>query len=111
MEITFRTNKLAKLCNETRRAVAELGPIQAKRLRQRLDDLQAAHDLAVMRSLPGRCHELVADRKGQLSVDLQHPYRLIFVSAHTLAPLKPDGGLDWLAVTSIEIIEIVDTHD
>jgi plasmid maintenance system killer protein len=110
LEITFHTNKLAKACNETRIAVATFGLVQAKRLRQRLDDLHAAHDLAVMRSLPGRCHELVADRKGQLSIDLQHPYRLIFVPAHSPIPLKPDGGLDWSAVTRIEILEIADTH-
>jgi len=64
-----------------------------------------------MGKLPAaRCHELTADRKGQISVDLQHPYRLLFIPANVPLPRKPDGGLDWSAVTEIEIIEITDTH-
>ncbi len=111
MDITFRTQKIAKLCNDSRSAVAALGPVEAKRLRRRLDDLAAARNLEVMRSLPGRCHELVADRKGQLSIDLQHPNRLIFVPANEPVPVKSDGGLNWSGVTAIEIVEITDTHD
>ena len=109
--ITFRTKRIQKLCNDSKAATAALGPDQAKRLRRRLDDLNAAHDLAVMRSLPGRTHELSADRKGQLSIDLIHPDRLIFSPADSPPPTKPDGGLDWAAVTAIEVIDIVDTHE
>jgi len=43
-------------------------------------------------------------------VDLEHPYRLLFVPAHSPVSTKEDGGLDWAGVTEIEIIEIVDTH-
>ena len=45
-----------------------------------------------------------------MSVDLQHPYRLLFVPANNPVPTKEGGGLDWAGVTEIEIIEIVDTH-
>jgi proteic killer suppression protein len=89
----------------------ELGAEQAKRLRQRLDELEAASDLAVLRTLPGRTHELSGDRKGQLSIDLKHPYRLIFAPSHDPVPVKSDGGIDWTKVTAIEVIEITDTHD
>ena len=78
---------------------------------QRMRELRAAHTLADMSHLPpARCHELKGDRKGQFSVDLQHPYRLLFVPANNPIPTKADGGLDWAGVTEIEIIEIVDTH-
>ena len=60
---------------------------------------------------PERCHELTGGRKGQLSVDLEHPYRLIFIPNHEPIPRKPDGGLDWKLVTSIMIIGIEDTHE
>jgi proteic killer suppression protein len=43
-------------------------------------------------------------------VDLDHPYRLIFIPANDPIPRKQDGGLDWCAVTQIEILEIVDPH-
>lgn len=111
MDITFRTKKIAKTCNDGKEAIATLGPEQARRLRQRLDDLRAANSLQVMASLPGRTHELKGDRKGQLSMDLKHPYRLIFVPAANPVPSKEDGGLDWAKVRAVEILEITDTHD
>ena len=110
MEIVFRTRKLRKQCTDTKEMVKTFGPRQARRLRQRLDDLRAADCLEVMRVLPGRCHELKADRVLQLSVDLEHPHRLVFEPAHEEVPLKDDGGLAWGSVTAIRVLEITDTH-
>ena len=63
------------------------------------------------KSGPTRCHELTSGRrKGQLTVDLDHPYRLVFVPKHDLLPLR-EGGLDWSRVTAIEIIGVEDTHE
>lgn len=91
--------------------VKKEGGIRAKKIRQRLDDLRAADNLEQMRSLPGRCHELSENRKGQLSLDLDHPWRLIFVPADDPPAVKPDGGIDWKNVTIIEVIGIEDTHE
>ena len=63
-----------------------------------------------MRHVPGRCHELAGDRSGQLSLDLDHPYRLIFKPATEPIPLKPDGGLDWTRVDAVLILGVEDTH-
>lgn len=106
----FRTKKLQKQCTDTKEAQRSWGRNQAKKLRQRLDELRASQNLEVMRSLPGRCHELKGDRQGQLSVDLEHPYRLILEPANNPIPTKDDGGLDWSRVTGIRILEIEDTH-
>lgn len=74
-------------------------------------ELSAAFSLNDISKLPPpRCHELIGNRKGQFSVDLEHPYRLIFIPADDPLPVLPDGGLDWSGVTEIEIIEIADTH-
>jgi len=86
------------------------GDRQAKVLRRRLDQLKAAENLSIMRDLPGRCHELTADRAGQLSLDLVHPMRLIVEPAVEPRPYKDDGGLDWSRVESIRVLEIEDTH-
>ncbi|MFP4441147.1 MAG: hypothetical protein ACLFVO_28250 [Chloroflexaceae bacterium] len=43
-------------------------------------------------------------------MDLDHPYRLLFVPANDPIPRKDDGGLDWASITAIEIIEVEDTH-
>ena len=50
------------------------------------------------------------NRTGQLSIDLEHPYRLLFIPANDPIPVTQDGGLNWAKVTEIEIVEIADTH-
>ncbi len=82
----------------------------AKKLRQRLADLEAASALEEMRNLPGRCHELTGNLAGHLAVDLKHPYRLIFRPDHAPTPTKADGGLDWSQVTNILITDVRDYH-
>lgn len=110
MEIDFKTHKLQKQCNQDKAMLKEHGEIRAKKLRQRLDDLKAAPNLFVMRNLPGRCHELKGDKKGQLALDLDQPYRLIFEPVGENI-YTADGGLDWSAVTSIRILSIEDYHE
>jgi proteic killer suppression protein len=61
-------------------------------------------------SRPHRCHELTNNLKGKLSVDLDHPYRLLFRPTNVPLPMRAQGGLDWSQITSIEIVEIKDTH-
>jgi proteic killer suppression protein len=62
-----------------------------------------------MRNLPGRCHELKGDREGQLAIDLNQPYRIIFEPVGEEL-YKDDGGLDWNLVKSIRILSIEDYH-
>lgn len=64
----------------------------------------------ISRLPPARCHELTGDRKGQLSVDVTHPYRLVFQPDHDPVPRRPDGGLDWTTVAKVLVLEVVDTH-
>jgi len=111
MVVYFRTNKLKKQCEVPKEGDRAWGQPCANRLRQRLAELQAATNLSeVSRLPPARCHELIGDRAGQLSIDLRHPYRLLLIPANDPVPRKTDGGLDWDAVTEIEIFEIADTH-
>lgn len=111
LKITFRQKKLEKICNNRRQLVRKYDERRARLIGRRLDDFRALANLAEIRTLPGhRCHELTGDRKGQLSVDLDHPYRLLFVPANEPIPRKDDGGLDWASITAIEIIGVEDTH-
>jgi proteic killer suppression protein len=83
----------------------------ARKLQQRLMELKAASCLAdISKVPPARCHLLSGDRDAQLSVDLEHPYRLLFIPANDPIPVTQVGGLDWTKVAEIEIIEITDTH-
>lgn len=110
MEITFESKELARRCSEQKRRVRAWGADGAKKVSLRLQQLQAAGTLADMRSLPGRCHELQGDRAGHLSLDLHHPFRLVFRPTVEPFPLKEDGGLDWDEVDAITVVEIVDYH-
>ena len=112
MYFTFQNRKLAKEFSDEKTLRRKKGDKQAKLIMQRLAELTAAENLEVLRSLPApRCHELKGIRKGQLSVDLNHPYRLIFVPDHEPVPQSDMGGMNWKKITKIKILGVYDTHD
>lgn len=112
MEILFQNNRLCKEFNSDKLLVQRYGKLQAKLIQRRLVEIRAANALEDLRALPQvRCHELKGNRAGQISVDVQHPQRLLFECGNNPVPRKPDGGLDWKQVTVIVIIGVEDTHD
>lgn len=111
VDIVFSNRKMGKIYSNQTLLLREYGERQAKLIRRRLDELAAADTLEDLRCLSqARCHELKENRAGQLSVDLVHPYRLLFVPANEPVPRKPDGGLDWSQVTAVRIVGVEDTH-
>jgi proteic killer suppression protein len=111
MQVSFATRGMQKACSSDAGMRKKWGVQMARKLQQRLMELTAAETLADFGSLPNaRCHELKGDRGGQLSADLVHPYRLIIEPDHRPVPRKQDGGLDWVQVTKIVVIEVCDTH-
>ena len=111
MRIFFKTRKLQKTCSKSSESLKQWGKKCSGKLQQRMMELKAADTLADISHLPPpRCHELTGNRAGQLSVDLEHPYRLLFIIANNPYPERKGGGLDWVGVTEVEIIAIVDTH-
>jgi len=111
VDILFTDEKLKRLLNTERVLKREYGIANAKVFARRMSDLRAAPRLKDMALLPGRCEELKLDRRGQLSLRLHGGYRLVFEPAHDPVPRRPDGGLDWAAVTGIRILDIVNYHD
>ena len=110
MEILFATASLRRDCSDAKRRRRRWGE-SGERLGRRLDDLQAAPNLAaVLPPMPGRLHALVKDRAGQFSMDLKHPYRLILEPADDPIPPMPDGGIDLGRVTAMRVIGVEDTH-
>lgn len=113
MEITFATKKLKKQLNENKTMIKVHGPGRSRKLRVVLTSLSAADNLGVFAppySPPHRCHELTGNHKGVLSVDLDHPYRLLIKPINDPLPMRKEGGLDWSKVTVIEIQGVEDTH-
>ena len=111
MEIVIPKGDDPKDWNETKRLTRLYGTHRAKLIRRRLDDLQAAASMEIMRNLPGRCHELKGERAGQFSIDLDGPYRLIFIPSESPPPQKKDGGLNWTGVIAITLLEVANTHE
>jgi plasmid maintenance system killer protein len=113
MNITFATKALQKQLNEEKELVKIHGTVRARTLKIVLASLRAAPTLSIFAppmSPPHRCHELTGNRKGQLSVDIDHPYRLLFEPNHDPLPMRGEGGLDWKQISNIEILGIEDTH-
>jgi len=111
MDVFFESKQLADVCSARKALVRAFGVERAKKIERRLQQLTAAAVLDDLRNAPGRCHERTADRGGQLSLDRDHPHRLIFRPTKQPPPATAGGGLDWTAVESVTIIEIADTHE
>ena len=111
MLIVFRNKKLKKQLSE-KKALIKLGPRMARLVQRRLAEIEAVPNLEMLKRIPGpRLHPLKGARRGQLSVDLEHPNRLIFIPDHDPISELATGGYDWSAITQVKIIEIVDTHE
>ena len=103
---------MKKEFNDSKLLIRRYGERRAQIIIQRLGQLTNAVVLEDIRNLSGaQCHELKQNRKGQLAVYLDHPYRLVFEPANNPIPFKADGGLDWSRTTSIRMFEVTDYHD
>jgi len=112
MDILFKNSQLQKTFNRYERLKKKHGQRRATLINRRLSELQAMPNLSIASKFPQlHCHELKGNRKGQLAVDLDQPYRLIFSVAHDPPPRKEDGGLDWSSVEAIQIEGVEDYHD
>lgn len=110
MKLTFKNRKLEKQLTDPKEMTKSFGQLAAK-LKMRIKNLRDSDNLAMMRNIPAaRCHELAGDRRGELAVDVSGNYRLIFEPCHDPVPRKADGGLDWDAVTCIQLNGIEDYH-
>lgn len=112
MRIQFKTDKLAKQCNNQKERNKAWGERRSKLIGRRLDDLRAAVTLEDMRNVPGDCHEYRHRKDHTFSLDLDGGWRLFFKPLHDPMPILADQvSLDWSQVTVIVIMEITDPHE
>lgn len=112
MDIIFKTTKLQKECNDFRLLQRVYGERRARLIRRRLDELRAATVLAEISHLPPpRMHPLKGERQGQISFDLDHPYRLLVAVANKPVPQKDNGSINLSKVTAVMVLGVEDTHD
>ncbi len=109
MDIDFASAKLRALCEEHARMVAAFGPPCAKKLQNRLADLEAAAFVTDL--VAGRPHPLKYGSVGQFSVDLHGGVRLVFEPNHDPVPRNADKSIAWNQVSKVRIVFIGDYHD
>lgn len=98
MEITYKNNKIRKICTDIKVAEKTYGAQMAEKIDMRIGEISAADTVEMMIQFRiGRCHPLSQNRKGQYAMDLVHPYRLVF---------EKNGNEIQIA----NILEIVDYH-
>lgn len=109
MNINFKDRKIRELCEKHAVAVKKLGAICARKLRTRLDDLNAANRVSDLTA--GNPHPLKGDRSGQFALDLAAGFRLVFLPDQNPLPVFEDESIDWSQITIICIEFIGDYHD
>lgn len=98
MEITYKNNKIRKICTDIKVAEKTYGAQMAEKIDMRIGEISAADTVEMMIQFRiGRCHPLTQNRKGQYAMDLVHPYRLVF---------EKNGN----EIQITNILEIVDYH-
>lgn len=98
MKVNYKNRAIEKICTNATTATKKYGQRMAEVIHLRIDQISAALNVEMMIKFRiGRCHPLTGNRKGQYAVDLEHPYRMIFV--------VEDG-----TIQIAEIQEIVDYH-
>ena len=79
MEITYKNNKIRKICTDIKVAEKTYGAQMAEKIDMRIGEISAADTVEMMIQFRiGRCHPLTQNRKGQYAMDLVHPYLLVF---------------------------------
>ena len=114
MELQIPDKKLKRTLGDDKERKKRFGADMAKKIQLRMNALKAAESLVDFwppSSGPERCHELKADLDGTFSMDLKHPYRLLFKPTdpeHSSAAQEEKAR--WAAIKSITITGIEDTH-
>jgi plasmid maintenance system killer protein len=110
MKVDFASNKLRKQMDSASEIKRAFG-VNAKRLQQRLDEMEASPNLAILQQIPAaNCHPLKGDRQGEWAVDVSGNHRIIFEPDHDPVPKKENGEIETKEVTDIKILKTTDYH-
>jgi plasmid maintenance system killer protein len=109
----YMSKKLRRDMENDARRQKRFGTEMSNKIKLRMTALGAAESLMDFwppYSGPERCHELKGDLAGTFSMDLKHPYRLLFVPADLIEAAVEDEKQRWQSIKSIEVTSIEDTH-
>jgi plasmid maintenance system killer protein len=110
MKVDFASNKLRKQMGSASEIKRAFG-VNAKRVKQRLDEMEASPNLAVLQQIPAaNCHPLKGDRQGEWAVDVSGNHRIVFEPDHDSVPKKENGEIETIKITDIKILKTTDYH-
>jgi len=110
--IGYASEKIRKICEESRAARKALPQATAALLPQRLGELAAFPCLSSIPFLepPLKFHRLRENLSGQFAVWICKKYRIVFQPAGEFVR-NPDGIADLTTVTAVEITAVEDYHN
>ena len=109
----YLSKKLKRDIEDDARRQKRFGTEMSNKIKLRMAALSAAESLVDFwppYSGPERCHELKGDLAGTFSMDLKHPYRLLFIPADLKETEFEDEKQRWQSIKAIEVTSIEDTH-
>lgn len=106
LEFTFLTREIRGLCEQDTGALVRFGPEVAAALRRRLSDLEAASHPLEPPVGNVRLDGSFSDGSVCL-IDLDDGWVLRFRAGHAEPPLSPEGKVDWLSVSRIQIMDVL----
>ncbi|RYM35877.1 killer suppression protein HigA [Brumimicrobium glaciale] len=110
MKLSYRNNKLEKSLTTDKGLAKTYGNL-AKKIKQRLIQLESSENLEVISKYPVlRLHQHIGKDKGTWSIDIQENWRILFEIDHNPLPTLEDGGIDLKAITIIKIESVKDPH-
>lgn len=113
MEILCSNRKLRAALEDEAVCRKQYGAEMAKKITLRVSALRSAESMGTFwppMSGPERCHLLKGDLAGTFSVDLKHPFRLLFVAVDVPKPEPEDERERWMTIRAIDIVGVEDTH-
>lgn len=110
MKIDYGSNKIKKKLSNASEIKKAFG-VNAKRVSQRIADIEASANLAVLMTIPAaNCHPLKGSRKDEWALDISGNHRIIFILGHNPIPKTEDNSIVTVLITDIVIIDTEDYH-
>lgn len=110
MKLSYKNNRLEKSLTTDKGLAKSYGTL-AKKIKQRITQLESADNLEVISKLPSlRLHQYLGDRKDIWSIDIYQNWRILFEIDQDPIPSLEDGGVDLKTITNIIIESIKDPH-
>jgi len=110
VKLHFKTKKL-KNALTTDAGLAKTYSTLAKKIKQRIQQLEAADNLDTIRQISVlRLHQHIGNNKGIWSIDIQENWRILFTLGNDPIPYTQDGGVNIKEINIIRIESVNDPH-